>query len=335
MFVRISILGWIIAMSALLSSRSIQAQPPLPKPLVIAHRGASGYLPEHTEGAKVLAVAQGADFIEQDVVLSRDKVFVVCHDITLHETTDVANRFPDRKRSDGRYYAADFDWLEIAQLSVFERHGSAGKQQYSARFPGSFHQRLMRLEDEIKLLQGLGQTLARPIGIYVELKRPAWHRDEMGVDMSRELLSVLTQFGYKNKSDWCFVQCFEAEELQHLRNDLKCPLPLVQLMGGKPPEASGNGVNPWEKVISEISLYADAIGPALEMIATRDGDRIQSTGLIEAARTKNLSIHPYTVRKDALPKWASSLDQLHAALRVQFHVEGWFTDFPDLSVAAR
>jgi glycerophosphoryl diester phosphodiesterase len=93
------------------------AQPPS-APLVIAHRGASGYLPEHTLEAAAFAYAQGADFIEQDLVMSRDDVLVVCHDITLETKTDVARVFPERKRPDGRYYAVDFSWAELRTLRV-------------------------------------------------------------------------------------------------------------------------------------------------------------------------------------------------------------------------
>src|SRR5687767_9176819 len=91
------------------------------QPIVIAHRGASGYLPEHTLEAAAYAHALGADFIEQDVVLSKDDVLVVTHDIHVDTTTDVAARYPDRKRADGRYYAIDFTWEELKALRVHER----------------------------------------------------------------------------------------------------------------------------------------------------------------------------------------------------------------------
>ena len=92
-----------------------------PSPIVIAHRGASGYLPEHTLAAKALAHGMGANFIEQDVVLSKDGTAIVLHDIHLDSTTDVAQRFPGRARADGRFYAIDFDIQEIRQLRVHER----------------------------------------------------------------------------------------------------------------------------------------------------------------------------------------------------------------------
>ena len=113
---------------------TIAAQPG--KPVVIAHRGASGYLPEHTLEAKVLAHAMGADFLEQDVVLTKDDVPIVMHDIQLETISDVARRFPDRQRTNGHYYALDFTVAEIKQLHANERiNPKTGKAVYPNRFP--------------------------------------------------------------------------------------------------------------------------------------------------------------------------------------------------------
>ena len=124
-------------------------------PIVIAHRGASGYLPEHTLEAKVMAHAMGADFIEQDIVLSKDDVPVVLHDITVDTVSDVATRFPDRQREDGRYYALDFTLAELKQLRVTERfNAKTGRQVYAQRFPkdqSSFQ--IATLEEELQLIQ--------------------------------------------------------------------------------------------------------------------------------------------------------------------------------------
>jgi len=101
-------------------------------PIVIAHRGASGYLPEHTLEAKALAYGLGADYLEQDVVATRDAQLVVLHDLHLDDVTDVASRFPGRQRADGRHYAIDFDLAELQQLAVSERRKPGSR---SARFP--------------------------------------------------------------------------------------------------------------------------------------------------------------------------------------------------------
>ena len=122
------------------------------KPIVIAHRGASGYLPEHTLPAKALAYGLGADFLEQDIVLTKDDVPVVLHDIYLDTVTDVARRFAGRQRADGRYYALDLTLAELKQLRVTERfNAKTGKPVYPQRFPAEqseFH--LATLEEELK-----------------------------------------------------------------------------------------------------------------------------------------------------------------------------------------
>ena len=100
---------------------------------VIAHRGASGYLPEHTLPAKALAYAMGADFLEQDVVATRDDILVVLHDIHLDRVTDVAAQFPNRARADGRFYVRDFDFAEIRTLKVTERLDDEGQPVYPGR----------------------------------------------------------------------------------------------------------------------------------------------------------------------------------------------------------
>ena len=132
-------------------------------PIVIAHRGASGYLPEHTLTAKAVAHAMGANYIEQDVVLSRDGTPIVLHDIHLDSTTDVARRFPGRSRADGRYYAIDFDLQEILQLRVHERTrlepARAGQAVFPERFPAEpalF--RVPTLFEEITMLDGLDSS---------------------------------------------------------------------------------------------------------------------------------------------------------------------------------
>ncbi len=309
-----------------------KASEPADRPIVIAHRGASGYLPEHTEGAKVLALAQKADFVEQDVVLSSDGVFVVTHDITMEGTTNVEEHFHDRRRDDGKYYFADFTWKEIQSLSVHERTDRAGKQAYANRFPGTFNQRLMRLEDEIRLVQGWNKTRDSQIGIYVELKAPAWHKKQFGHSMGEKLLPLLAEFGYRNKTDACYIQCFEAEELKQLHAS-GCELRLVQLTGGDPTKYSANG---WKDFVQETATYADGIGPSLDWLVKAQSDgTLESSGLVKAAHAAQLVVHPYTVRIDQLPKWSKSSDDLHRVLVAAEKVDGWFSDFPDVSVKAR
>ena len=134
---------------------------------IIAHRGASGYLPEHTLEAKALAYAMGADYLEQDVVATRDGQLIVLHDIHVDRVSDVAERFPDRHRSDGRYYVRDFDLPELRTLNVHERRDEDGKTAvFPRRFPtnsGRFS--IATLGEEIEMIQGLNRSTGRAVGI--------------------------------------------------------------------------------------------------------------------------------------------------------------------------
>ena len=138
------------------------------KKIVIAHRGASGYLPEHTMEAKAMAYAMNPDYIEQDLVLSKDNVPVVIHDIYLDDVTDVAEKFPERKREDERFYVVDFTFDELQQLSVTERFNpKTGVQVYPNRFPkGKGNFKLHSLQSEIELIQGLNKSIGNNIKRY-------------------------------------------------------------------------------------------------------------------------------------------------------------------------
>ena len=132
------------------------------RPLLIAHRGASGYLPEHTLAAKQLAHEMGADYLEQDVVASRDDELIVVHDIHLDRVTDVADRFPGRERGDGRFYVRDFDLAELQTLSVWERMQADGSPVYTNRYPpksGEF--RLNTLAEEFEFIHKLNAKSGR------------------------------------------------------------------------------------------------------------------------------------------------------------------------------
>ena len=200
-------------------------------PLVIAHRGASGYLPEHTLAAKTLAFEMGAHFLEQDVVASRDDELIVLHDVHLDRVSDVALRFPGRHRDDGRYYVRDFDLDEIRTLNAWERMHADGTAVYPGRYPaqrGDFG--FNTLAEELALVQRLNADNDRSVGVYPEIKRPAWHKKE-GIDIAPLLLATLSEFGYEDKLDQVFVQCFDDAEVQRLRNELDSPFQLVQLIG--------------------------------------------------------------------------------------------------------
>lgn len=300
-------------------------------PIAIAHRGASGYLPEHTLAAKALAHGMGAHYLEQDIVLTQDDVPVVLHDIHLDTTTDVARRFPDRKRADGRYYALDFSLAEIKQLQVSERfNAKTGKAVYPKRFPldrSSFS--VSTLEEELQLIQGLNASTGRVAGIYPEIKQPKWHRDQ-GHDISKIVLPVLQRYGYASKADLCFLQCFELAEVQRLRTELGWQGKLIMLLGGKKGEDGTDFVRLRTKEgLMELAQIADGIGPAINQVLDKAG---QPTSLVADANAAGLKVHPYTLRADELPAFASTADEVHRALFGEAKVDGLFSDFPDLTV---
>ena len=308
-------------------------------PLVIAHRGASGYLPEHTLEAKAHAHALGAHFIEQDLVLAKDGVPVVMHDIHLDTTTDVATRFPDRKRADGRYYALDFTVAEMKQLRVSERFNArTGVQVYPRRYASASSRsdfRISTLEEELQLIQGLNRSTGRTVGIYPEIKQPKWHRDN-GVDLSAAVLPILRRYGYATKDDACFLQCFELTEVRRLRGELGWQGRLVMLIGGGAGEADGTDYAALctPEGIRELAKLVDGIGPAIGRIVTwpTAGAAPRFTPLVKLAHEAKLVVHPYTIRVDDLPKNCPSVEALHAALFALEKVDGAFTDFTDVTL---
>lgn len=317
-------LSAVLAVTALASSFG--------RPLVIAHRGASGYLPEHTLEAAAYAHALGADSIEQDVVLSKDDVLVVIHDIHLDTTTDVATRFPGRARADGRFYAIDFTWAELVTLNVRERFDAAtGERVFPARFPANGAGfRLCTLDEQIRLIQGLNQSTGRTAGLYVEFKEPAWHARE-GKDLGAALLATLRGHGYAKRSDPVFVQCFEPAALRRLRVELRTELALVQLISGGASQAALTT----PEGLREIATYAQGIGPALGLVAGTGADGLpMPTTLVRDAHAAGLVVHPYTFRADALPPGTPSLAALLDFFLREAAIDGFFTDHPDAGVRA-
>jgi glycerophosphoryl diester phosphodiesterase len=300
--------------------KQIQKKENLSKKIVIAHRGASGYLPEHTLEAKAMAYAMNADFIEQDLVLSKDDVPIVIHDIYLDDVTDVASKFPDRKRKDDRFYVIDFTYQELKTLQVTERFNpKTGEQFYPNRFPkwkGNF--KLHSLQEEIELIQGLNASTGKNIGIYPEIKEPKFHQKE-GKNLTSVVLKVLNNYGYKTKNDNCILQCFDATELERIRKELKSDLFLVQLIEFE--EETKN--------LKHFATYADGIGPWYkQLFAKNKDDKIKQNTLVNDAHKLNLLVHPYTFRSDALDEFASFNEMMQVVL-IEANVDGGFTDFPD------
>lgn len=312
-------------------------EPELKMPIVIAHRGASGYLPEHTLPAKALAHGMGADYIEQDVVLTKDDVPIVLHDVHLDTVTDVAGRYPGRAREDGRFYAIDFSLAEIKSLNAGERFDRrSGRAVFPARFPvGRGRFEIPTLSEELELIQGLNRSTGRIAGVYPEIKAPAFHRRE-GKDISRIVLDVLAAAGYTRRDDPIYVQCFDAAETRRLREELRTDLKLIQLIGENDWRESATDYDSLRTAdgLRSVAEYADGIGPSLDhLIAGVDASGRPVIGsLVQDAHRYGLTVHPYTLRADALPDYAADFESLLDLAVRRAGVDGVFTDFPDLAV---
>lgn len=322
--------------------------------VVIAHRGASGYLPEHTLPAKAMAFAQGADYLEQDLVMTKDDQLVVLHDHYLDRVTDVADRFPDRARKDGRYYAIDFTLAEIKSLKFsegFTVENGKKVQTFPGRFPmGKSDFRVHTFEEEIEFIQGLNHSTGKNIGLYPEIKAPWFHHQE-GKDIATRVLEVLKKYGYTKKTDKIYLQCFDANELKRIRNELEpkmgVDLKLVQLIAytkwneTEEQQPDGKWVNysyDWmlePGAMEKIAQYADGIGPDYHMLIadSSTNGHIIINGMVKEAHEHHLEVHPFTVRADQLPPYAKDVNELYDALYRQAGVDGLFTDFPDKAVS--
>lgn len=303
------------------------------KAVVIAHRGASGYVPEHTLPAKALAYAMGADFLEQDVVASRDDELIVLHDVYLDRVCNVVQAFPDRARADGRYYVRDFDLDELRSLSVWERMNADGSPVFPNRFPartGNF--RIHTLREELELVAALNASTGKRTGVYPEIKRPAWHKQE-GVDIAPCLLDELTAFDYRDRNDPAYVQCFDADELVRLRTEFACDLRLVQLIGENSwgESASDYDVMRTRQGLKQLAKTADGVGPWVEHLYELDSGGPSSNGFVAAAHDEGLEVHPFTFRRDSLPSGFESFDTLVSFVIAALGADGLFTDFPDLA----
>ena len=307
--------------------------------IVIAHRGASGYLPEHTLEAKAMAYGMGAHYIEQDVVMTMDDHLIVLHDITLDRTTDVDEQYPNRARDDGRYYAIDFTLEEIRGLKAsegFRLENGEKVQGYSNRFPmGSSFFRVPTLEEEIQLIQGMNKSTGNDIGIYPEIKQPEFHRNE-GKDISTAVVNLLKQYGYASKQDKVFVQTFSFAELEVIKNDILpaagIDINLIQLIGSEssyPWMFEADGMN-------TLAEFADGIGPEKGLVISRSSSRgnLEISPLVDRAHAAGLQVHPYTYRMDPgqVPSYAEDFEDLLRLHYFEADVDGLFTDFPDRAV---
>lgn len=322
------------------------------QPLVIAHRGASGDRPEHTLAAYELAIDQGADFIEPDIVATRDGVLIARHENEISGTTDVAARpeFAARKATktiDGAaingWFTEDFMLAELKTLRAKERI----PQLRSATFDGKFE--VPTLKEILALVKRKEAEAKRRIGLYPETKHPSYFAS-IGLALETPLVAELRAAGYHRKSDPVFIQSFEIDNLRRLNGMTE--LRLVQLIGdldSGPADRSGIGyatmVTP--DGLKAIAAYADGIGPEKSAVIPRgaDGKLAAPTNLVADAHKAGLVVHPYTFRKEnyflpgdfkvgADARAAGDLaGEVCAFLKAG--VDGVFSDNPGIAVKAR
>lgn len=293
---------------------------------VIAHRGASGYLPEHTLPAQAMAHAFDVDYIEPDVVLTKDNIPIILHDIHLDTTTDVAKKFPRKKRKDGRYYAIDLTLKQIKKLNVSERIDLKKKQQvFPNRFPiGQSSFKIPTLSETIELIQGLNKSRNKNIGIYPEIKNPEFHKKHKK-DITAIFIKTLKQYQLFNKNAKVIIQCFYPPTLKRLKNEFNSPLPLVQLMAEN---SWGESSVDYDQMktrqgLKEISSYAQGIGPWIPQL-------LKNPKIVKWAKENKLIIHAYTMRNDSLYPPFKTYKEQRKYLINDLKIDGYFTDFSGL-----
>lgn len=293
---------FVLAFLALLLPISVMAA----DPIIIAHRGASGERPEHTLAAYVLAIEQGADFIEPDLVLTKDGVLVARHENEISETTDVADRaqFAARKATkiiDGEnvtgWFTEDFTLAELKTLRARERLPQL--RSANMAFNGQFE--VPTFDEILALARDEGKKRGRVIGVYPETKHPSYFAN-IGLPHEAPLLAVLERFGHREKSAPIFIQSFEVNNLVALRS--KTQLRLIQLMAddGGPPDRAGQiyAAMATAAGLATIATYADGIGVAKAMVIPRDanGHLAAPTTLVRDAQKAGLAVHVWTFRRE-------------------------------------
>jgi glycerophosphoryl diester phosphodiesterase len=296
------------------------------RPIVIGHRGASGYRPEHTLEGYRLAAEMGADFIEPDLVPTRDGVLIARHENEIGGTTDVADRFPSRKTTktiDGKavtgWFTEDFTLAEIKTLRARERL-AVRSHEYDGRF------QIPTFDEVLDLARDLGRELGRPVGVYPETKHPTYFRG-IGLPIEARLLASLRAHGWDTRDAPVFIQSFERGNLQALRAETR--VRLIYLVSD-PALVAGD--------LKDIAAFADGIGPDTRLIVPvhPDGSLGEPTDLVARAHAAGLLVHPWTVRIEPqfLPAgYHGDAGAVFEQLRA-LGVDGVFTDFPDLAVKA-
>ncbi|MDC7713313.1 glycerophosphodiester phosphodiesterase [Vogesella sp. LYT5W] len=326
-------------------------------PLVVAHRGASGYLPDHTLEGYAKAIELGADYIEPDLVSTKDGVLIARHEPNLKDTTDVARHpeFAERKRTlkvDGAeeegWFASDFTLAEIKTLRAVQPRADRSKA-----FDGQFS--IPTFDEVLALRAQKSQETGREIGVYPETKHPTWHQQQ-GLALEKPLVALLTKYRLNRKAAPVFIQSFEAANLKTLRK--LTPNKLVYLLDANDvrPDGSIDTIRPYDHVVTgdartyadmltpaglkEVRTFADGIGPwkpyliswqamtdkagkAMDVngdkvIDQRDMTLLEPNSVIRDAHKLGLLVHPYTFRNEAKHLAANFTDNPSEEYRLFF-----------------
>ncbi len=336
----LGLLGVLLAFSGALPVAAAE-----PDWLIIGHRGACGHVPEHTLASYTLAIEMGADFVEPDVVSTRDGVLICRHDCELGSTTDAGEKFPERKKTvtiDGNemtgWFAEDFTLDEIKTLRAKERlefrdHSRDGLYEVPT------------LQEVLSLVKEKSREKGREIGMYPETKHPSYH-DALGLSLEEPLLEILKQNGYSSASDPVIIQSFEVANLKELHE--KTGLRLVQLFdefhlqpgcllaAGKK-GTYGDMATP--EGFREIATYAYGAGPWKESILPRDTNNHlqEASTFIKDAHEAGLKVHIYTMRNEnsyLAEEYAGDPREEYRKW-IRMGVDGFFTDYPDTAVQVR
>jgi glycerophosphoryl diester phosphodiesterase len=328
-------------------------------PLVIGHRGAPGYLPDHTLEGYALAIELGADYVDVDLVATKDGHLVVRHEPNLIETTNVKElpQFAGRKRTaviDGfeqeGFFASDFTLAEIRTLRAVQP-----LPDRDPRFDGQLA--IPTLDEVIELVKRKSHALGRTIGVYPETKHPTYHQS-LGLALEDRLLAALTRAGWNRRDAPVYIQSFETANLRSLRD--KTRVRLVQLVDANDVKPDGTldlsppFDRPYDWTVSgraglfsdlvtpaglaEVATYADGIGPWKPYLQSWAGSSfLPPTNVVADAHRAGLVVHPFTFRNEAsrMPPGFGG-NALSEYLRFyDLGVDGVFSDFADTAFAAR
>ena len=323
------------------------------KPLVIGHRGACGYRPEHTLASYQLAIDQGADFVEPDLVSTKDGVLIARHENEISETTDVATKFPDRKTTktiDGKtvtgWFTEDFTLKEIKTLRAKERLAFRDQS-----FNGQFE--IPTFKEILALVKEQSKKLKREIGVYPETKHPTYFQS-LKLDLEEPLANELKKAGLNKKNSPVFIQSFELTNLKKLKKltqnklvfliddpevvpadfvatgDKRTYLQLMTSEGLKEIAKTADGIGPYKRYLLPTKIVTDKKGEKSE-------EKLTPTPLVKMAHDAGLVVHPYTFRSEEkyLLKEYNKDPQAEYLEFFAMEVDGLFSDFPDQAVKSR